>query len=140
MSTINPNAGPPPGHQGPPPHQVIPQFEIGFANNPQSGEIGILIKLPWEPKFSLYEVKSSLFHKVAASFTIENIEFAEAMMAKLQARREEEAAKVRRATAKKIDASGNIVEQGVEIAAKMVNTEAEAVEADYEIIHEDKGQ
>lgn len=135
MSIIDPNAGPPQGRQqqGVPQHQVVPQFELGFANNPQSGEVGILIKLPWEQKFNLYEVKASLFQKVAAAFAIENIEFAEKMVEQMKARREEQAAEARRASAKRYDAAGNVVEQGVEIAAKIVGTE-ETVEADYEII------
>ncbi len=113
-----------------PPHVESKQFHIGFATDPVDGSIAILIREPWEQKFRLYRVKGTLLQKLMFTYSLEQIEVAERTMQAMAERAKLKEEMNRRASkpTRKIDASGNIVEEAVQQLEEIVDAEYEVVE------------
>lgn len=106
-------------------YKVAKNFEVAFSLDVDKGQIAFLVKQPWEKEFTLYPIRGSTIQKLVAEYTIAGIERAEAVMAAMKARVEEQQAAERRANIKKIDALGNVIEED--------KIEKPAVEATYDV-------
>jgi hypothetical protein len=91
-------------------YKKVKQFEMGFGVDLVNDKIALLIKLPWEQEYSMYEVDAKNIMRLNAQYQLQKLDLLEQLEAQVATQAEETAAQERRAAAKHIDASGNVVE------------------------------